>query len=198
MDRGVRAIRVAGHQGLEVRVEGEPGPGGARPVTAQLRGPFVEPLGVVRCVRVDGPGGGRLDQCGTDEQVDRHVLAGVDAGPEVAPPGRERIRPGDHGVGRPTDVLDLELAPPAVVVERPHRCLDPARRPGPSMPEPHRHDVVAVGECVRLDDHRVADGALDREPATIDLRGHGLDDRSPASIPHRTGLVGHASIPLTC
>ena len=53
------------------------------------------------------------------------------------------------------------------------------------VPEDRCQGVVAVGEYVGLDGHRLADRPLGREAAAVDLGHHRLDDHPLAAVDGR-------------
>jgi hypothetical protein len=125
-----------------------------------------------------------LDQRRPDEQVHRHVLAGVHALAQVARPALEAVHPGLQGVAIAADLGHAEGAAPAVVDQRRHRHLGPVGVCLAPVEEHRRQRVVAVGEDVSLDHHRLAHRPLDREPAGVYLRLHALDNDPPRTVVH--------------
>jgi len=61
------------------------------------------------------------------------------------------------------------------------------------MAECDEDDVVPVGERIRLDDHPVADHALDREAPAIDERRDALDHGATTPVPDDGFDVGQRS-----
>src|SRR5438552_18980347 len=87
-----------------------------------------------------GAGGRLLDHPGSDLELDRHVLAGLDPFGELAAPGLEVVDPTLDREQVAAQLGDRELGLPAIVDERGHRDLDPRRGPprrltsGPAPP----------------------------------------------------------------
>ena len=112
----------------------------------------------------------------------RAQILGILAPGEVAPPRGEGVDPRPHRVAVGTDALQAQFAAPAVVEERLHRQLGPRARALRAPQQLRQHDIVAVGEAVRLDDEQLADRPLDGKAAAVDLRRHGLDHRARAPV----------------
>ncbi len=102
----------------------------------------------------------------------------LDAALEIVLPGEEAVHPGGDRVEVTAELVDLELAAPVVVDQRLHFELGPLGLALVPIPEAAAQDVVAVREGIGFDQHLVADAALGREAAAVDLRGHILDDRA--------------------
>src|SRR5262249_28669983 len=119
------------------------------------------------------------------------VLAGGLLFCKVAFPGCEVINPRAHRVEIAAHRLRREASDPAVVVERGHGELFPARRALCAVEQRAAHDVVAVGEDVGFDDYGWAHGAFGWELAAGDLRSDAFDDYSGLSEPPGDGGLSH-------
>ena len=171
---GGGAVRVARDERLELRREGrlDRPRRGPRTARAELAGRRSKR----RPVRLPGPVRGLLDQAGAGQQVDRHVLAGLDPLRQVAGPGPEVVDPALDREAVGAQGAWLELGPPAVVGQGQHRRFRPLRLTTAAV-EQHRPElVVAVGEAVGLDPDALAQRSLGRISPSLDLRGDALDD----------------------
>ena len=126
-------------------------------------------------------GAGNLDRADLCRNAD---VVRVDSARHLVAPRGERIDPGHHGVDIGADGRGRELGFPHVVDERLHGHFV---RVGVGLVgrAPAQHDarhVVAVGEAVGGDAHRVARHALDREAAAVDIRQHRVDDGAHAAV----------------
>ncbi len=148
---------------------------------SQGSGPFAQPRRVVWSARRVGTRRRRVGQVGADAQIDRHVLAGVDALPQIADPRCEVIDPGFDRVLVAPDRLHNEVGPPEVVVGTAHLDLGPGILALVAVEEPRFDDVMSIGKRVREHVNGLADNALDREAARVHPRAHVLDDGTPAA-----------------
>ena len=94
---------------------------------------------------------------------------------DLDPPGGILVAPGLDRVDVAGVAGEREGAGPAVVVDEPHRLLVPVRLLLGAVLDHGRELVVPVDEDVGLDGEHVADDALDREAAAIELGRHPLD-----------------------
>ena len=110
----------------------------------------------------------------------------------------QRVAPGLDRVPVPAVAGQLDVARPAVVLDRPHRRLVPGLLVVGTQEERGVEQVVAVGEDVGGDEQLVADDALDRVAAAVELRADALDhDAAPRADLAGVGLarVGHGLRP---
>ena len=113
------------------------------------------------------------------EQLALDVLSGAELLRELVPPAAEAIDPALDRVLVAADCLDREAGLPAVVPERLHRRLAPARFAGAAIEQRRGELVVAVREDVGADDHVFAHRPLDGESSRVHLRMQALDDDAP-------------------
>jgi hypothetical protein len=79
-------------------------------------------------------------------------------------------------------LFGLELGLPAVVDERAHRRLRPARRAELAVEEQYAHRIVPVNKHVGLDADGIADDPLCREARGVDLGVNSLDHDAPSAL----------------
>ena len=113
---------------------------------------------------------------GANPEIDRQVLVRVAALDEVAAPRDEGIGPAAHRVLIAPEILDTERRRPMVVVAELHWHHAPVSFALVAVEHLGDDRIVAVGEYIGLDEHLVANGALYRIAAAVDLRPDRLDD----------------------
>ena len=114
------------------------------------------------------------DQFASDQRG-RGDVRRVDAALEIVAPREEVIDPRRHGVTVASQALDRKLAAPAVVHRERHRHFAPVGFVLVAVAEHACERIVAVGENVGFDDHRIADDAFRREAAAVDFGQHAID-----------------------
>src|SRR5690606_22742605 len=109
-------------------------------------------------------------------EFDTHILTGLDATPEIALPGCERITPG-FDVEAVTPRLGRHEPPvPAVVLMMKHRGGPGGRVALATPDEACQRHLRAITEDIRPDTDRLAGDPLRRETAAVDLRINIFDD----------------------
>ena len=110
----------------------------------------------------------------------------------------KRVAPGLDHVGVPPVAEQLDVTRPAVVVDRPHRRASPGSLVVRTEQDRRVEQVVAVGEDVRGHQQLVADDALDRVAAAVQLRGDALDDDAApaADSPRPPARAGAATVAI--
>ena len=141
-----------------------------------------------------GSGKGGLDEDPPllDLRRDRH--AGLDLLVQPLPPAAIAVAPGLDRVPVPPVAGELDVARPSVVLDRPHRRLVPGLLVVGTHEERGVEQVVAVGDDVGRDEQLIADDALDRVSAAVELGADPLDhDPAPRADLAGFGLarVGH-------
>src|SRR5262249_23038191 len=126
-------------------------------------------------------GGG--DDLAAFGQLQLDLLSRLELLRDVAPPGGEDIRPGFDRVDVARVSSEPEATGPAVIVAVHHRGPVPLRLVDRAMEERGADDVVAVAEDIGPDFEQIADDALDRIAAAVDLRVDGFDDDAIARRP---------------
>ena len=119
---------------------------------------------------------GRVHELGALEELERHVLPGVDFLLELGAPGAEAIGPGIHGECPAADRIERDAAGPTVrvVVEDQWRRL-PIGRARRLVAETRGEDVVSVLEDVGAHLERVAQDAFDGPAPVIERWGNAFD-----------------------
>ena len=128
---------------------------------------------------------GRDEEGGALVQLDLDVAPDGEQRPQIPAPCPVVVEPAEHRVLEPVASIEGQHGPPPVVPDRGHRD----GRPGAVRPEPYQqigvHQRVAVGKHVGLDDERLADARLGREPAAVHLGGDGFDHHPRGRIRQR-------------
>ncbi len=122
--------------------------------------------------------GGMRDELRADQEIDGHVLAGLDLFCQAMMPRFEAIDPGLQSILILADLRDFEGAAPAVIDEGLHPGSLPAGLSLFAIQKDRRDRVMAVGENIGLDDHSLAHDPFRREAPAVDLRFNALDDDS--------------------
>ena len=151
---------------------------------------------VVGRLRALGAGEGVLDEEPPllDLRRDRH--AGLDLLVQPLPPAAVGVAPGLDRVPVPPVAGELDVARPSVVLDRPHRRLVPGLLVVGTHEERGVEQVVAVGDDVGRDEQLIADDALDRVSAAVELGGDPLDhDARAACRPRRLRARARRSRP---
>ena len=136
-------------------------------------------------IRSVGPFRSGLHEAPADLEVDRDVLARVEALGEITAPRSEAVDPRAHRVQVPAETGDPELAREDVVAQRRHRLLVPCRLVLVPVEDGARDHVVSIGERVCMHADELADRALDREAALVDHRCDRLDDHPVTACGNR-------------
>ena len=133
-----------------------------------------------------GSGKGVLDQQPPLLDLRRHRHAGLDLLVQPLAPAAVAVAPGLDRVAVPPVAGELDVARPSVVLDRSHRRLVPGLLVVGADEERGVEQVVAIGDDVGRHEQLIADDALDRVSATVELRADPLDhDAAP-----RADLVG--------
>ena len=101
---------------------------------------------------------------------------------DLVEPGAERVAPGLDRELVAGVALERKAAGPAVVVDEAHRRAAPLGLAGNAVEHRGGDLLVAVGEDVGPDLDGIADDALDRRAAAVDLRPHRLDDDAALAV----------------
>src|SRR6185369_10825483 len=101
---------------------------------------------------------------------------------QVAVPGEKVIDPAFDGEEVEAELLDRDLALPAVVDQGAHRHFAPLPFRLMAMQRDRADQVVAVGEDVRLDEDVLSLDPLRRKAAIVDLRRYAFDDDALSTV----------------
>ncbi len=115
-------------------------------------------------------------------EIGRDVLMRSPLAMHAVAPRGEEIGPGLDRVAIAPVLRQLERAGPAVIVVKPHRRRMPMRRTFGLIEDGGAEHVVSVAEDIGPDRKLIADDALDRIAAAIELGIKALDDDPRAAL----------------
>ena len=174
------AVGVAAHGGQQLLAQQRGGAGGIGATATQGGERPAHEERIVGGLGFLGPQQRGLGQQPALFQLDRDRNRRLELLAQAVAPRPELVAPGHDRVGVAAVAAKLEVAGPAIVVDRPHRRTLPVGLVISAQHELGVEQAVPVGVDVGGDEKLIANDALDREPAAIDGRGDPLDDDAPA------------------